>query len=491
MSMSRRILAVITCLVFVFACCGPSWICYAVFSEFAVGGLVADVMSFVVSVLIVAMGGAGLGDAINQAAADSSMPTFDFVKDKFEQFVEASGGSLSPLGVAKGIASSIMYNPDGTLVFENSAADFVSSFGTWLGDNGIDIPESDIDSSEIRQNAEGTIISAQIVLNESYDFSNSSGIYTGCYNSGFPVLRRTYSDTYRYIGFENLSFGDVVFLTLYNKRIYGIIVSNYTSNTLTRLIFDINNYVNCDVSSNSFIPNSSHFVELINCGGIADADFLIPTSTVDPINVSLSDLTEISSTGKTNGLDVWNDDAATDGYVMDPTALLGDAVSDLAGAVANIGDYVGTLADIIAGIADPALPVAGIGDVAIDPPAVIDPAIVLPIDPAVPADRAEAVPVTGENSVDVPTGTDDFSLPLSDFFPFCIPFDIYAMLHLLDATPEAPRVSWRFYVPNVCDEVIEIDLSSFDTVAQVLRTMEVLAFCVGLGFVTKRLLFGS
>lgn len=74
---------------------------------------------------------------------------------------------------------------------------------------------------------------------------------------------------------------------------------------------------------------------------------------------------------------------------------------------------------------------------------------------------------------------------LQDVFPFCIPFDIYAFFECLAADPVAPSFTWRFYVPGICDEEIELDLSEFDTVAQIVRTMELLAFIVGLALVTR------
>lgn len=74
---------------------------------------------------------------------------------------------------------------------------------------------------------------------------------------------------------------------------------------------------------------------------------------------------------------------------------------------------------------------------------------------------------------------------LMSVFPFCIPFDIYNFFDCLAAEPVAPSFEWRFYVPGICDETIELDLSDFDTVAQIVRTMELLAFIVGLAFVTR------
>lgn len=74
---------------------------------------------------------------------------------------------------------------------------------------------------------------------------------------------------------------------------------------------------------------------------------------------------------------------------------------------------------------------------------------------------------------------------LTGVFPFCIPFDIYSFFECLAAEPVAPHFVWRFYVPGICDESIDLDLAQFDTVAQIVRTMELLAFIVGLAVVTR------
>lgn len=80
----------------------------------------------------------------------------------------------------------------------------------------------------------------------------------------------------------------------------------------------------------------------------------------------------------------------------------------------------------------------------------------------------------------------DYTSPgLENVFPFCIPFDIFNLLSALAADPVAPAFAWRFYVPGICDENITVDLSPFDTVAQVVRTVELLAFIIGLAMVTR------
>lgn len=95
---------------------------------------------------------------------------------------------------------------------------------------------------------------------------------------------------------------------------------------------------------------------------------------------------------------------------------------------------------------------------------------------------------------DTPGGGDDLGQPHSadwkNVFPFCVPFDLIDFLGILAAEPEAPKFTWRFYAPPVVDEEIEIDLSVFDTVASIMRTMELLAFCVGLILLTRNIIRG-
>lgn len=104
---------------------------------------------------------------------------------------------------------------------------------------------------------------------------------------------------------------------------------------------------------------------------------------------------------------------------------------------------------------------------------------------------------TAEEQVE-DTLQDEISQEVSDYqvnglasvFPFCIPFDMYAFVECLAADPVAPSFTWRFYVPGICDEMLVIDLSDFDQAAQILRTMELLLFCVGLAFITRKIIRG-
>lgn len=74
---------------------------------------------------------------------------------------------------------------------------------------------------------------------------------------------------------------------------------------------------------------------------------------------------------------------------------------------------------------------------------------------------------------------------LDDIFPFCIPFDIYHFCQALSADPVAPNFDIPFHIDGIVDYTFHLDLSEFDQVAAILRTMELLLFCVGLAFVTR------
>ena len=87
---------------------------------------------------------------------------------------------------------------------------------------------------------------------------------------------------------------------------------------------------------------------------------------------------------------------------------------------------------------------------------------------------------------EVPPGFDDMMLPgLKDFFPFCIPFDLYDMMAALCADPEAPKFTFATsFLGHVYS--VEIDLSAWDTVAATVRYMVVAIYIVALAVATRK-----
>ena len=74
---------------------------------------------------------------------------------------------------------------------------------------------------------------------------------------------------------------------------------------------------------------------------------------------------------------------------------------------------------------------------------------------------------------------------LKDKFPFCIPFDIYDLITGLVAEREAPVITCPV---DVSGNTVTVDLSEFDSVAELLRLLELVLFIIGLAVSTRYLI---
>lgn len=115
-----------------------------------------------------------------------------------------------------------------------------------------------------------------------------------------------------------------------------------------------------------------------------------------------------------------------------------------------------------------------------DPDAITWPEVpegALPVsDPSVPADPEISIPA--------------MSFDLTQYFPFCLPFDIYHILQKLNADPVTPEVTidWGNILGAFgIDYVMHLDLHDYDNIAELLRNMETAAFVVGLAVVTRQM----
>lgn len=116
----------------------------------------------------------------------------------------------------------------------------------------------------------------------------------------------------------------------------------------------------------------------------------------------------------------------------------------------------------------------------------VDGTLVLPL-PDVVGGNPGADPedgYSGNMTFDEETGK--YILDFRKLFPFCIPYDIYHLVKLLDADPQAPVIHYKFYFMEKSYN-IDLNLNKFNTVAAILRQMEVLLFVVGLAAATRRI----
>lgn len=106
------------------------------------------------------------------------------------------------------------------------------------------------------------------------------------------------------------------------------------------------------------------------------------------------------------------------------------------------------------------------------------------------ADSSTKVPdITIPNEGEVSKELSNYTFAgLEKIFPFCLPFDMIDFIKVLDAAPQAPHFKYAFPYPTTSGMKtyeIDIDLSPFDSVAELLRDMECLLFIMGLILVTR------
>lgn len=96
-----------------------------------------------------------------------------------------------------------------------------------------------------------------------------------------------------------------------------------------------------------------------------------------------------------------------------------------------------------------------------------------------------------EPDPDIPDAPDAV-MPISgirDKFPFCVPYDLMEAFRLMSAEPETPVWRFEFPVPYTDKtEVLVIDLSPFNGLARLTRTLLLLAFIVALAVGTRNLI---
>lgn len=85
----------------------------------------------------------------------------------------------------------------------------------------------------------------------------------------------------------------------------------------------------------------------------------------------------------------------------------------------------------------------------------------------------------------------DYTVTLTDFFPFCIPWDIYDMLSAFVTTPETPEFTFQFPTGVINHQIqwteCTFDLHAWDGVASAVRTIELISFAIGLGLMTRNI----
>ena len=118
----------------------------------------------------------------------------------------------------------------------------------------------------------------------------------------------------------------------------------------------------------------------------------------------------------------------------------------------------------------------------------LPPTVVTPTTP--PVTPPDIPPVNPNPDVETPDDVTPYKVKIGEVFPFCIPFDVYHMVTMFSAEPEAPHAKWTFSLPwsPAQEYKVEWDLKKFDELAELCRKLELVLFCVGLAVVTSKLI---
>lgn len=113
------------------------------------------------------------------------------------------------------------------------------------------------------------------------------------------------------------------------------------------------------------------------------------------------------------------------------------------------------------------------------------------------ADTNVIAPVLpGTTDTDIPKVKDftgkgtDLTFDWKGVFPFCIPFDLIKFIQCFCAEPEAPKFEIPVNIPKIYKGDIKVDLSGFDEVAALCRTLFDILFILGLAYATRYLIKG-
>ena len=283
---------------------------------------------------------------------------------------------------------------------------------------------------------------------------------------------------------SQFSIGDI-------KYIYSQFNSKSSQKALD--IFSVHgiNIVKSDMSVSNFVKSN-----------VYDATIVDSESFIGPVYAMPAAKQLITDTGTLSGLRL---DVQTE-----------DGTPDISAALDHAG--VESVDDLVAGVAAGTIPMSQVyEDMRVVPYVLTDvetgavvtdlnvsatdaktKVVALDKDLSIPKDvsAVDAYQVTGKTW---DPSLSKYKLPLFDFFPFCLPYDAYQFLTMLDVTPVAPvfqvdttpLFSHTKFFHASDGYKITLDLTKYEEIFQILRAGECLAIVVGLCLISYKLIHGG
>lgn len=463
----------------------------AVLTEITVVGGGALTLEMLLDLLMTAFGASGMDGAVRNQAAAAGTPPVPYIGNLLNRFLNVTLSAVLPSEWAQQISNGLSVLPNGTLFLDSEATAAVADFQRWAWDSDggnleqfavIGTTDGNLHGGGFTAYAVNCNVGPVNFVNaQTTDwyysnvdlFSNSTRhnylMVTGQTGRAYVILReatnvsRPSAAVWAYVPtiHSKVSFAT----SLYSPGLVdgGQPFSWNVSGTWQQLvIFSLSDYPNhLPLQSGSgTIPDISDMIG--DSAVVGDVDtFVGPSLEGQGTEIPLGDVVTVSpeAAGRLHLANYLRAVSA---------AYAGSGVADLPLTDEDTGE-------------DETFPVSVPLDSPIGVTGVTDSAI----------DQSGAQAGTDAISSDF-AGVDDYTMDLTQYFPFCIPFDISLLFQKFEAEAEAPVIEWPVPVPGQEEPyLVRLDFSAFDDVAALLRKLELIAFAVGLCFLTKNLIQGG
>lgn len=445
----------------------------------------------------------GINTHISEASAQQGLTKTEYIYQTLSTWSDVT--NRDALDVVQSLVNNVTYGSGGTLYFAQDALKIIEQIGNWIVGNSQIYSESlPIVSHDTFLNV-GNFNFPAISVGDSYVSTSTSGT----------------SNRYQYFNITSINSSENVFIAQYfnnppNTSLHQwrlVLISpsaftvsfrkegrmsgnsSYTGEQISNSVF----YAETDINGGYYVENG----QLVNVPSLGS--YGSPSAVFDMLK-SLGN--EYSITTNSPDIpdqfygDTWSDNVSglslPEGYTgaIDTGVIQGlqDQIQGVGDYVIGLQDYIHALEDAING-READVPIVDT-DTSIPFPIPVPQEVTPVYTPVAPEsypaeDEVEEVvnPEIVAPSTDIING---LQFDLTQVFPFCIPFDIYALLQKFVADPVAPQVHIDWDIPFVDSNfVLDIDFSAYNSVAAVLRTMELIGAIVGLAIATRAIYLRS
>lgn len=439
----------------------------------------------------------GINTHISEASAEQGITKTEYIYNTLANWTDIT--NRDALDVVQSIVNNVQYGSGGTLYFAQDALTTILQLGNWIVSN------SEIFSESLPIVSNDTFLN---IGNYNFPLVNTGDVITSSYtnNSGQTAnitINAISPEVFAFqIRADNSARGmTLVFFSPNRFTLTSTQSGAISSNTQTWTSTQLNNIFYISYHQNYAYTNQlGNFVNIPYIDGYVGEtgakNFLNSLGTEYSITTNSSD-----NIDQFYG-DTWADNvpglSLPEGYTG---AIDTGVIQGLQDQIQGVGDYVIGLQDYIQALED-----AINGREADVPIEDTDSSIPYPV--PVPQDitptyeqvAPEEIPVEDEiqdivnpeitaPSTDVING---LQFDLTQVFPFCIPFDLYELIQKFVAEPVAPHIHIDWDIPFVeSNFTLDIDFSAYNSVAAILRTMELIGAIVGLAIATRAIYLRS